>query len=54
MRDGKKRTVVIDAATDVGRDLNRIFIGLITREFGSGSFRVERVRNPPEPELVTA
>jgi len=53
--DGRKRTVVIDANTDVGRDFNRVFIGFITREFGPGSFRVERVRkNQSQPEPVTA
>jgi hypothetical protein len=43
--DPKTRTVVIDAETEVGRDQNRVFIGFITREFGAGSFRVERVRS---------
>lgn len=56
--DGKKRVVVIDASTDVGRDLNRLFIGFMTREFGPGSFRVERVERPaepkPRPEHMTA
>lgn len=58
--DGKRRTVVIDASTAVGRDLNRLFIGFLTREFGSGSFRVERVPRPqdakekPQTEAVTA
>lgn len=56
--DAKRRTVVIDAGTPVGRDLNRLFIGFMTREFGPGSFRVERVERPPEPsphpEPVTA
>ena len=52
--DSKRRTVVIDAATEVGRDLNRVFIGFISREFGPGSFRVERVHRNPQPEPVTA
>jgi hypothetical protein len=52
--DPKKRAVVIDATTPVGRDLNRVFIGFVTREFGSGSFRVERVQQKPRPEPVTA
>jgi hypothetical protein len=55
--DAQKRTVVIDAGTPVGRDLNRLFIGFMTREFGPGSFRVERVQRPHElktqPEQVT-
>ena len=56
--DRKKRTVVIDAGTPVGIDLNKLFLGFVTREFGPGSFRVERVEHPPEPaphpEPVTA
>ena len=52
--DAKRRTIVIDADTPVGRDLNRVFIGLVTREFGPGSFRVERVRPEPLPQAVPA
>jgi hypothetical protein len=52
--DEKLRMVVIDAGTPVGRDLNRVFVGLMTREFGTGSFRVERVSRHPDPETVTA
>ena len=51
--DADLRTVVIAAATPVGRDLNRVFVGLMTREFGTGSFRVERVPHH-QPEPVTA
>lgn len=47
--DAALRTVVIDASTPVGRDFNRLFLGFLTREFGPGSFRVERVPTPPEP-----
>jgi len=47
--DRKLRTVVIDAGTRVGADLNRVFIGLATREYGPGGFRVARVPQPPEP-----
>jgi hypothetical protein len=47
--DAKRRTVVIDATTAVGRDFNRLFLGFLSREFGPGSFRVERVNPPPEP-----
>jgi hypothetical protein len=52
--DAKQRAVVIDASTVVGRDLNRVFIGLVTREFGPGSFRVERIQKKPQPEPVPA
>jgi hypothetical protein len=57
----ERRTVVIDAGTPVGRDLSKLFAGFLTKEFGAGSFRVERVeatpRPPqpkPQPEPVTA
>jgi hypothetical protein len=45
---------VIDATTSVGLDLCRIFVALVSREFGSGSFRVERIRQKPQPESLTA
>jgi hypothetical protein len=41
--DAQSRACVIDAATAVGRDLNRIFTGFLAREFGAGSFHVERL-----------
>ncbi|MCA9053411.1 MAG: hypothetical protein KDA75_06220 [Planctomycetaceae bacterium] len=47
--DAAKRSCVIDAETDVGRDLNRVFVGLLRREFGEMSFRVERLTKLPEP-----
>ena len=34
---------VIDASTDVGRDLTRVFTGFAIREFGRDSFRVEQI-----------
>ena len=41
--DAAKRTCVIDADTAVGRDLNRLFVGFLNREFGEDSFQVEHV-----------
>jgi hypothetical protein len=52
--DAKLRTVVIDATTPVGRDFNRLFLGFLSREFGPGSFRVERVAQSPTPEPTAA
>ena len=52
--DPKMSVVVIDASTPVGRDMNRVFIGFVTREFGAGAFRVERVHRSPQPEPVAA
>jgi hypothetical protein len=57
----ERRSVVIDAGTPVGRDLNKLFAGFLTKEFGADSFKVERVagagRPPqpkPQPEPLTA
>jgi len=52
--DAARRVVVIDASTPVGIDLNRLFTGFMTREFGPGSFRVERVPKMAETEPVAA
>jgi hypothetical protein len=41
--DPDQRACVIDATTPVGRDINRLFVGFVRREFGEDSFRVERV-----------
>jgi hypothetical protein len=41
--DPAKRACVIDAATPVGVDLNRLFTGFIGREFGPDAFTVERI-----------
>lgn len=41
--DDHRRACVIDAGTPVGRDLNRLFVGFVHREFGVDAFRVERV-----------
>jgi hypothetical protein len=41
--DAEKRSFVVDASTDVGRDLNRLFLGFLRREFGEDAFQVERV-----------
>jgi hypothetical protein len=50
--DPVKRLCVIDAGTDVGKDLNRLFVGFVRRELGEDAFRVERVaddaRQPEE------
>ncbi|HAN99485.1 MAG TPA: hypothetical protein DCQ98_19600 [Planctomycetaceae bacterium] len=40
--EADRRCCVIDAQTDVGRDLNRLFVGFLSRELGPDTFRVER------------
>jgi hypothetical protein len=41
--DPDRRACVLDAGTPAGRDLNRLFVGFLRREFGEESFTVERV-----------
>ncbi len=43
--DADKRSCVIDAGTPVGRDLNRVFVGFLRREFGEDSFTVDRIES---------
>ena len=45
--DSHKRSCVVDAATEVGRAIARIFTGFLTREFGEEAFKVERVGDGP-------
>ena len=49
--DPAKRACVIDAGTPVGRDVNRLFIGFVRREFGEDAFRVERLDHLPHHHL---
>lgn len=46
--DAEKRTAAVDARTDVGRAIARIFTGFLTREFGEDKFKVDRVTNLPQ------
>lgn len=43
--DEDHRACVVDASTDVGRDISRVFTGFAIREFGEDAFQVKRV-NP--------
>jgi len=54
--DPAKRACVIDAGTPVGRDINRLFVGFLSREFGEDAFRLEPVdgRRQREPQETTA
>ena len=38
-----ERQVVIDETSQTGRDLNRLFLGYATREFGADAFEVRRL-----------
>ncbi len=49
--DAEKRSCVLDTSTPVGRDLNRLFIGFLSREFGPDAFSVERIHdNDHQPQ----
>lgn len=48
--DETARTCVVDAGTDVGRDIARVFTGLLTRTLGERAFCVERVRGEADEE----
>ena len=41
--DPDRHACAIDAGTDVGRDLNKLFTGFLRREFGEEAFKVERL-----------
>lgn len=45
--DADQRACVIDASTPVGRDLNRLFMGFVNREFGQDACDVEHVDTVP-------
>lgn len=49
--DTDHRICVINASSEVGRDLNRLFIGFVAREYGESAFEVCRVeQEPQEPQ----
>jgi hypothetical protein len=52
--DGDKRQLVIDAGTPVGRDLNRLFLGFVSREFGNDAFHIERFDKHNQPQETAA
>ena len=45
----KDGVCVIDAGSNVGRDLNRVFTGFVAREFGKSSFRVKQITTDESP-----
>ena len=45
--DVEGRTCVIDAGSNVGRDLNRLCVGFVRREFGEDAVRGGRVDHVP-------
>lgn len=51
--DAEELVVVIDASTETGRAVARVFIGFCTREFGDDTFSVARA-DGPVPKLPYA
>ena len=53
--DSPRRTVVVDANTEVGSAVVRMFTAFLTREFGEHTFEVRRVESPhaSAPEEAT-
>lgn len=47
--DADKMTCVVDASTEVGVDLSRLFTGFLIRDLGDDGFRVERITKPDTP-----
>jgi hypothetical protein len=55
--DKARHTCMIDAGTDVGRDISRIFTGFAICEFGEKAFKVwsvDRERKPEQDEAPQA
>jgi hypothetical protein len=52
--DNDDRICRIDASNEVGRDLNRLLLGFISREFGRDSFSVERLTSIENDAATTA
>jgi hypothetical protein len=48
--NAEKRVCVIDATSQVGRDICRIFTGFAIREFGEHAFSVRRADGAPQTE----
>ena len=40
----ERRTCVVDAETEAGRNLNKLFAGYLRREFGRHEFTVRRIK----------
>ena len=45
------RVCEVDAGNDVGRDIARIFTGLLTTEIGESAFKVERMGKIPDAHM---
>lgn len=50
----RERVVVLDASTDIGIAVTRVFIGFCTREFGDEVFGVARASGPLPRQPTTS
>ena len=50
--DDDKRALVVDARTEAGHTVARIFTNFLIRQFGEEAFRIERVGRQREDALV--
>lgn len=42
--DAPRQTILVDGSTEVGTAIVQVFVGLLLREIGEDSFRVERMQ----------
>lgn len=49
--DRQRRLCLIDASTDVGEDLAKLFTGYLSREFGERAFSVQRPQSNSVEEV---
>jgi len=48
----EKRALVVDAGTQVGQDICRIFTGFAIKEFGEDAFKVRRLERTPKSQAA--
>jgi len=47
--DEARRVIAVDAGTEVGAAVVRVFVGFAMREFGESSIQIRRARRNPDP-----
>lgn len=52
--DTSRHAILTDGTTEVGAAVVRVFTGLMLREFGEESFRVEHLNSTPTPPQSVA
>jgi hypothetical protein len=50
--DKRRRELVIDDSSQIGHDLNRLFVGFIARDVDTNQFSVRRIEGPMPPANV--